>query len=393
MFINVTLNRVPTPIDRGVFEALIDQSVVRSYAPVIKALESGTISFADLVYYAHKAEIPFPLFFAPRDLVDAQLRIKVKRLLEGFSAKREFSVNSRHRLDLAQVELIVKNLQLKQAWMNKDKTLGRNPIVGLLKKPKETIAEDADRLMAALNLDSSELRDAHNKGEAFNLMVGKLEAQNILVAQSAKDYMPQRLPPGKIFSGMTIKDNKVPFIFIASGDEGESLEPAGRRIFTLTLLAVLVARSKFATVTYSGHTTQGTANREFALTEAILMPEDDFRRMDMSDLDAIKAVSDVFKVTPSAVVMRALRLRMLTRDEADVHLANLKADFDQAKKPPLRSPSPMKALKKFNGQACSRRMLALHDTGAMSTSDFCRVMFSNHHRGERAISDYRAVLG
>ncbi len=30
MSINVMLDRVPTPIDRGVFEALFEQSVVRS---------------------------------------------------------------------------------------------------------------------------------------------------------------------------------------------------------------------------------------------------------------------------------------------------------------------------------------------------------------------------
>jgi hypothetical protein len=392
MSINVMLDRVATPIDRGVFEALFEQSVVRSYAKVAKALETGSISFKDLVDHARKAEIPYPLFFAPPEVVDEQLRIKQERLLQGFSAKREFSMNSRHHVDLAQVELIVKNIQFKQDWMKKDRTLERNPIVGLLKKSKAPIAEDAAKLLAALNLDSKELRSTRKKGDALNLLVEKLEAKNILVAQSVQDLMPQRLPEGKIFSGMTVKDNKLPFIFIASGDEGEAFEPTGRRIFTLTLMAVLVARGRFATVTYNGHTTEETSNREYELTAEILMPEADFRRVNLSDLEAITAVSDIFKVTPSAVVMRAQRLNLLSRDEAETHLTDLRDAFDKIEKTPRKRMLPMNALRKFNGQECSRRMLALYDAGTIKKSDFCRVMFSNAYRSDRVISDYRTGL-
>jgi hypothetical protein len=392
MPINVTLNRVATPIDREVFAALFEQSVVRSYAKVNKALETGSISFKDLVDHARKAEIPYPLFFAPRDVVEEQLRIKQERLLQGFSAKREFSMNSRHHVDLAQVELIVKNLQFKQDWMKKDKTLDRNPIIGMFKKSEAPIAEDAAKLMAALDLDPIELRGTKKKGDALNLLVEKLEAKNILVAQSVQDLMPQRLPEGKIFSGMTVKDTKLPFIFIASGNEGEAFEPTGRRIFTLTLMAVLVARGRFATVTYNGHTTEEKSNREYWLTAEILMPEAEFRRADLSDLDAIRAASEVFKVTPSAVVMRAQRLKLLTRDEAEAHLNDLKGAFDKIEKTPRNRMLPMNALRKYNGHECSRRMLALYDAGTIKTSDFCRVMFSNAYRNDRAISDYRAAL-
>jgi len=392
MSIHVTLDRVATPIDRGVFEALFEQSVVRNYAKVAKALETGSISFKDLVDLARKAEIPYPLFFAPPDVVDEQLRIKQERLLQGFSAKREFSMNSRHNVDLAQVELIVKNIQFKQDWMKKDRTLDRNPIIGLLKKSKAPIGEDAAKLLAALNLDSKELRATKKKGDALNLLVEKLEAKNILVAQSVQDLMPQRLPEGKIFSGMTVKDTKLPFIFIASGDEGEAFEPTGRRIFTLTLMAVLVARGRFATVTYNGHTTEEKSNREYELTAEILMPEADFRRVDLSDLDAITAASNLFKVTPSAVVMRAQRLKLLSRDEAETHLADLKDAFDKIRKTPRKRMLPMNALRKYNGHECSRRMLALYDAGTIKTSDFCRVMFSNAYRSDRAISDYRTGL-
>ena len=205
--------------------------------------------------------------------------------------------------------------------------------------------------------------------------------------------MPQRLPQGKIFSGMTVKDTKLPFIFIASGDEGEAFEPIGRRIFTLTLMAVLVARGRFATVTYNGHTTEETSNREYELTAEILMPGADFRRVKLSDLAAITAASDHFKVTPSAVVMRAQRLKLLSRDEAETHLTDLGDAFGKIEKTPRNRMLPMNALRKFNGQECSRRMLALHDAGKdQDERNSRRVMFSNAYRGDRAISDYRTGL-
>src|SRR5205085_9192098 len=122
------------------------------------------------------------------------------------------SMNSRHHVDLSQVELIVKNLQFKQYWMKKDQSLDRNRIVGLLKKSMGSVVEDTAKLMAALDLDPLALRREKNKDRALSLLVDKLEAQNVLVAQSAQDVMPQRLPKDKIFSGMTVKDSKVPFI-------------------------------------------------------------------------------------------------------------------------------------------------------------------------------------
>jgi len=392
MSINVTLNRVATPIDRGVFEALFEQSVVSGYAPVKDALKSGSMPFSELVKMARKAEIPYALFFAPPDVVEEQLSIKRNRLLDGFSAKREFAMNSRSRVDLSQVELIIKNLQYKQDYIKRDKTLGKNPIVGILRKPGVSIESDAAKLMTALNLSPTEIRGTRKKGDALDVLVEKLESQHVLVAQSAKNYMPQQIPKGAIFSGMTLRDNKVPFIFITSGDEGEKFEPTGRRVFTLTLLAVLVARGTFATVTYNGHTTDETSKREYELAAEILMPEADFRRADLSDIDAMQAASDVFKVTPSAVVMRALRLKLLSREDAEVHLQALKDAFEKAEKPPRRSMLPMNALKKYNGLECSRRMLALYDSASLNKTDFCRVMFSNTYRSTRAINDFRAAL-
>lgn len=391
MMIKVKLDREAVPVEREVFEALFEQSVVSDRAGVTNALRDGHIAYGKLVNLSRIADIPYPLFFAPADVVQAHLKAKRDKLMTGFNKKSEFSMNSRNRVHLPDVELIVKDLLRKQQYIKTGKTLPKNRIVGLLRKPGASIAEDAATLMDALGLSPTDLRAVKNKTKALDLLVAKLEAQHVLVAQSSKGYMPQQLPKRAKFSGMTVKDSKVPYIFIASGDEGEKMEPTGRKVFTLMLLAVLVARGRFATVTYSGHTSEEMAPREYELTAQILMPEADFRSADLTTLDAVRETADSFKVTPSAVVMRARRLGLLDRDDADAYLEELRLAYEQADhhfKPIL----PINALKRYNGRECSRLMLAILDSGGISRGDFCRVMFSNTMRTEAQINDYRAAV-
>ncbi|QWF20501.1 hypothetical protein KM427_16100 [Nocardioides sp. LMS-CY] len=392
MTINVTLDRATVSIDREVFAALFEQSVVHDYEPIRKALNSGTMPFRELVRMARQAEIPYPLFFAPRDVVVEQLRMKTEALMVGFGKKTAFAMNSRNTVRIHEVELIVKDLLRKQEYLKTDKALPKNPVVNCLKLPGVSARADAAKLMGLINLSPTDLRNTKNKGDALALLVEKLEAQHVLVAQSAKNYMPQQMPKGARFSGMTVKDNKVPYIFIASGDEGEKYEPAGRRVFTLALLAVLVARGTFATVTYKDHTSDETTFREWEITAELLMPAADFKHADLSTLDAVRDTSDVFKVTPSAVVTRARRLNILGKQEADRYLEELRIAYERGGNPPRRAAKGLKALRKYNGVECSRRMLALYDAQGVSRGDFCRVMFSNKFRGAQSINDYRALV-
>ena len=205
--------------------------------------------------------------------------------------------------------------------------------------------------------------------------------------------MPQTMPQNAKFSGMTVKDSRVPYIFIASGDEGEKIEPPGRKVFTLALLAVLVARSRFATVTYSSYTPNEEMPREYDLTAEILMPSNDFRAADLSSLEAVMDTSEVFKVSPSAVVMRGRRLGLLGRDDADAYYQELQTAYKNANDHPWNPMLQVNALKKYNGLECSRRMLNVLDAGRISHGDFCRVMFSNTMRTKAQVNDFRAAVG
>ena len=258
-----------------------------------------------------------------------------------------------------------------------DDTLVVNRIVGLLKDSRGSVAHDAITLMDEVGFTLGDIRSAKTKQAAVDLLIARLEAKQIFVSRSAQHYMPQGMPSEAKFSGMTINDKKAPFIFLASGNEGEQLEPAGRKLFTLTLLTVLIVRDMFAPVNYDGHTKDETSSREYELTAEILMPADEFGNLIFDDLGAVREAADTFRVTPSGVAMRARRLGILGRERFELHMDALQAEYRLRPKPRLSSPLPVNALRNHNGVECSRRLLAMLDTGKLSRAEFRRIVFFN----------------
>ncbi len=390
MAIDVILNGTRTPIDEAVFTTLLNNSVASTYRAYDRALESSSIHFDELLLLAKRGDIPYVLFFAPLPVVKAQVQMKTDKLLSGLS-KTTFSVNSRDQVHLGDVELIVKDLLRKQELLKKsDRTLTPNKIVGLLSKRGISVEEDADKLMEALGLSHDAIRSVRKKSDALELMIDHLEANQVLVSRSVQHFMPQRLT-GVKFSGLTIKDSKVPYIFLARGDRGDHQEPAGRMVFTLALMSVLVARRIFAPVTYDGSSAGSEVGREYDIVGAMLMPQQELRGLSLGSLQTVKAAADEFKVTPSAMAVRAMRLGMISPEEVASHLNELRHEFSQRPKSQARHPKAVNAVRTYNGREFSRRMLDVLDAGRISKKDFCRVVCLRHIKPHQ-INDFREAL-
>ncbi|HAM21199.1 MAG TPA: hypothetical protein DCQ04_02795 [Actinobacteria bacterium] len=388
----LVLNGARVSLDREVFVSLFRNSVVASYSDVRKALDGQPMPFKTFLKLTYQAQIPYPLFFAPRDVVDVQVRLKTDKLMAGFT-KKSFSMHSRHKVELCDVELIVKDLMRKQELLRRyDPTLRRNPLVGLVRKSRRPVADDAARLLRVLGLDLSEIRSAKSKEAAVELLIRRLESNQVLVSRSAQHHMPQEIPRRAKFSGMTIKDKRVPFIFLATGNEGDHLEPAGRRLFTLVLLTVLIGQETFTPVNYDGHTKDENSPRAYEIAAEILMPSAELRDMNFPDLDALKKAATKFKVTPSAVAMRARHLRRIEHGDFVEFMDVLEDEYKNRPKSVMRSPAPVKALVNYNGIECSRRMLAILDAKRVTPAEFRRVMFFNKLAWSQ-LGDFREAVG
>lgn len=389
--IQIRLDGTRVPIDRTVFTALFGDSVVSTRSAYLRALESATIGFTEFVRLARASQIPYVLFFAPGDLVAQQLQRKTRTLLAGVS-KDAFSMNSRSVVHLRDIELIVRDILRKQEELKKrDKTLVLNPLVDCLRGSHNSVARDADKIRAVLEFTTGQLRANRTKQGAFDFLIDALEAHQVLVAQSQRYFMPQQMPRGVRFSGMCVKDKKIPFIFLTGSDGGDNPEPAGRKVFTLVLLTVFAARGKFAPVTYDDQTGEMITDREYQIAEEVLMPAAEVRVLDASTLDAVREHADRLKVTPSAFVMRAERLRRISKEQAVGYLGQLHAEFAARGKQPRKNPTPINAVRRYAGTEYTRRMFAQMDRGAISPTDFRRIVCLNKLTSTQ-LPDLRASL-
>lgn len=392
MTIDILTGGTAVPIDRNVFTLLLDNSVAGTYADYHNAVVTGRIPLRKLEYLCRRGDIPFPLFFAPLALVQAQLTAKTDKLLAGVS-KDTFSIGSRAKVELRDVELIVKDLIRKQELLRKhDGTLIRNKIVGIIAKAASTPDEDAAKLMAAIGLTHEEISARSRKADVLELMIDRLEENQVLVARSVQHYMPQRLSHVK-FSGMTIRDNKVPFIFLAGGDHGDQQEPVGRTIFTLALMAVLIGRKVFAPMTWDGASAEANLGPEWDIAAAMLMPAEQLRSIHPTTLEEVKMASDRFKVTPSAVVVRAIRLGLMSPEAGSSHLSDLRSEFAQVPAGgPRHAILPENAVRKYGGRELSRRMLRALDASSISPREFCRTVCLDRLKPSQ-IADLRRAVG
>lgn len=373
----VSINGQRIEIETRVFIELLGNSVVSARAPYLRALERDAIPYTELVDLARTAEVPHPLFFAPIDHVQAQVRTNMQKLLQGI-APETFTVFSRTKIKLHEVELIIKDLLRKQELAKKyDKSLEQNKIVGLLRTPRPSVREDAKRLVSALNLDLDAIRRARSKERALEVIIRRLEANQILVSRSTHGYMPQTLH-GLHFSGLTIRDSRVPYIFLVGGDHGDFQEPPGRLVFTITLMTVLVARGIFAPVTYDANSNSLSSGREYDIVGEILMPEDELGSWPLGNLDEVKLAADYFKVTPSAMAVRALRVGRISEQTSAAYLDILRGEFEaRSKRSHPRPFKPVNGVRRYTGRELAKRMLKAVDESRLSEREFCRVVCLN----------------
>lgn len=391
MNVEVLVNGSAVQIDRKVFTLLLDNSVAGTYVEYERTLKSGSIKLRKLEELCRHGDIPLPLFFAPLALVRAQVTAKTSKLLAGVS-KDTFSIGSRAKVELREVELLVKDLIRKQELVRKhDSTLVKNEIVGVISKAGSTPDEDAAKLMAAIALSNEAIRSCSKKADALELIIDRLEAKQVLVARSVPNYMPQRLSHVK-FSGMTIRDNNVPFIFLAGGDHGDHQEPVGRTVFTLALMTVLIGRRVFAPMTWDGGSAETKLGREYDIAGSMLMPAEHLKSMRLTSLDDMKQASNEFKVTASAVVVRAMRLGLIRTDVAMRHLEELRHQFAELPKGgPRNQINPENAVRKYAGRELSKRMLRALDASSISQGEFCRAVCLDRLKPEQIVDLRRAV--
>lgn len=376
-------------IDLGIFRLLFNNSVIHGYKKYENALRHKQVNFTDFVALARKAGIPYTLFFAPRPFVEQSIQQKTAKLLQGIT-KKIFSLNSRGSVELRDVELIVKDLLRKQELVKRYKKASSNELLGCLKSPRVSLTKQATMLRDKLGLDLSKIGEL-SKANTLEYIISLLEAKNVFVSQSSRTFMPQIIHNSVRFSGMCIKDKQYPFIFLNNKDESKSFEPEGRKVFTVIILVVCLAKGKFSPISYDEQAKDLIKDDIYRITEEVLMPAGSIKLMAINSIDDLKQESDKLSVTPSALLMRLQRLAVLNPETIRNYRVTLRDEFSSAPKPRARTPKPVNGFKKYNGRAYSKAIFELVDGGYVTKSEARRVLVQNKQRIS-FLDEFRANL-
>lgn len=356
-------------IDEIAFSLLLNIPTIQSLKDYKKAIDSKVISLKKLKKLAEDADVPYPLFFAPLNIVRSQIKRVEKEVMEKLPTKNEMRLATRGDFNYDAIRLIAMDLARKQLLLKRihshDGTLKNNKIIGLLGKKysKGYSHEDiAFEVRKTLNIDAS--KTVKKKSEMLSYLISKIEDCGVLVSMSAHNFMPQNLDRNISFSGFCMRDKHFPFVFINTRDGDEEpliYESDGRKVFTLVSMIVAIMIGRFAVgVIKPDKKTQPDLFNINRITGMVLIPGDDARLPvnRITSLDEVKHVANVFKVTPSMALERLYELKLVTKSDQNYWRTQL---FNaRPKKQKGGKTDPVLAYKKYNGTYFSHEIIGAY---------------------------------
>ena len=116
-FIKIKTEKVE--INKKVFLSLLNISHVKEYSSYKNAITDNEISLSHLKDLSEKADTPYPLFFAPLNIVNKQIKDKENELDQKLPSKKEIRLAFRGKMKSNDIELIVKDLARKQEFLKR----------------------------------------------------------------------------------------------------------------------------------------------------------------------------------------------------------------------------------------------------------------------------------
>ena len=110
------------------------------------------------------------------------------------------------------------------------------------------------------------------------------------------------------------------------------------------------------------------------------MPSEELREVALRGLQDVKVAAERFKVTPSALTVRAMHQRKFSAETALGYLRELEAEFRALPKPQPRQPKAVNAIRKYSGRALTTRMFRAVEERKLTEGEFCRVICLNRIR-------------
>ncbi|HEY1019267.1 MAG TPA: hypothetical protein VGE25_09730 [Sediminibacterium sp.] len=391
----VKIKKELVSIDKEVFTNLLDIPYVQEYAAYQKAISSNTIKLRELKELAERAEVPYPLLFAPLDVVQKQIDDNEQELEKKMATKDEIILNFRGRMKNGDIALIVKDIGRKQMFLKNHvlKKHDENLYVGIINKwISEGVRTDqiATKIREYFLIDLLEFRK-YSKEKALMYLRDKIESKNIFISVSSFRYMPQVISREIALSGFGVKDKHFPFIFLNTREGDEKpliIESEGRQIFTLISMLVSIGQNIFVLSSKKGQTKAQENKKIYSLAAEVLIPNNELKEVQLENLEKLKEKAHFFKVTPRMLLTCLLDAKRIELVNYQRFVSTLDAELSKMGKQQGRLAKPTTGYRKYNGEKFSREVVKAFNAGNVSKEDFKKIVFRKGNVSEVLFKDY-----
>ena len=311
--VKITTRKGDIDIDMALYKHLFEASIISNHPDYLDSLESGRMTLSSLINLCRAGNIAYSLFFGSVAVIAPVVDKESAALFGGFNGKYSISVRGRV-LNLNVIRLLIKDIKMKQESIARFVKAGRHPHVKYLKSSKRPLKDQADYITDALGVDMDMFRSYKNKRDALMYLINCIEANNIFVSlENTGTNMPQNFKRAGGITGVYIKHNKFPYIFISKEGRADPDSVPSRRAFTLMYLTVCLFKGQSKMVSLDQPLSQ--ADDLFALTELILMPQELIPHLDTYTLDSLDSIADTLNVSASATLTRLSHLGYIESDQ------------------------------------------------------------------------------
>lgn len=331
--ISVTFNGVQLfTVKLDTFNILFKNTQLHNNDKIQEVRQNLRISISELKELCVRANFPYPLL-----LVDSTYAREIscnyeKRVYAG-TDRTTVSIACRDKVNLADISLILRDIAHKQEVFNKIHKWDDCDVAGALCRKEYNLLSMEEKIHALkelINYDTSVIIAKSNKREAFDYLSEVLSNHHIYVSLYGRLSSPQILPKSN-FSGIAVNNKKCPFLFVKTNSDNQGTDLWGRRIFTTVLLLLCLALKRNGPVAIGGFQDNSIDDDLYVMAEEFLMPRTLLSDVAISDIDELKDISNMYKVSPSAMVMRLARMNKISTDDKSAILDALEKDFDKTK--------------------------------------------------------------
>mgnify|MGYP001681212078 FL=1 len=317
------------PLD--IFKITLQYTTVFDTKPYNEILKNKRVQLSKFRKLYIKAKVPYPVVFMSKNDIESQIDDYIKKTFAGVDMKRQYSIASHGTIQINAISIMLRHIAALQSEVSKS-IPDRSNLCGIFLKQKYKSMSVKDKACIArekLDINTDRINSTQGKKEAFLYLERQLNKRNIFISTYDHRLCAQTIQI-EDFAGIFINHKKAPYIFIRASDDKGIIDPWGRKNLILMLMLGMLLHKNNKPVMLNTKHNSDINDEAYQFAEEMLMPQEDFSEcVHIKDLVDIKKISELYKVSPSAVIMRCYRLKLISNKQKESLLEECNKEFEK----------------------------------------------------------------